>query len=622
VPFHGRHGYELASAILEEAVPPLPAGVPPGLSRIVHRLLSRNRDERYRDAGTVARDLEHLSQPGAAPRAGRRGLIAAGVALTLLLVVYAVWRSVPLRFSDQRLVSTVEASHREPSYSPDGSMLAFTAPDARGVPQVWVRNLAQGTSLQITSGDAAASRPRWSPANDRIVYGVDGQGIWSVSPLGGAATRILDRGAHPNLSRDGTLLVFEDRLAIFTARGDGSDVRLVEGVPAPKYRVPMAPAFSPDASEIAFFRAEVGPNGDLWKIPRAGGQARQLTSDLREGGWPIWTPDGRYIIFSSARGGSRTLWQVPSQGGSPVPLTTGAGEDDQPDIAADGRQIAYTNVRNAWDLRVKDLATGDERIALQRRLEVLFPMFSPDGERIVFFGRADYAVAIFTVRPDGSDLRQLTAGQELNHQPRWGPDGQDVYFFQIRPELSFRRVSALGGPSTKYRDWDWTTHFGPTFDPTGRYIAYVKRLDSERTGPASDRTAILEIETGREVHWAEPHTHVSGWSADGTEVVGSRHDGLVYVCRVVDESCRRVTKGASPVWPGGRGRIYVARPARSEGPQEVWSVAQDGSDERREAALGLFRPIDRFFDVSPDGRRIVWAPFRAGRHEVWIAALR
>jgi Tol biopolymer transport system component len=601
-------------------VPPLPAGVPEGLSRIVHRLLSRDRGERYRDAASVARDLERLAQPEAASRAWRRGLVAVGVALAMILGAYAVWRaqrSVPLRISDQRLISTVEASHREPSYSPDGSMLAYTAPDAAGVPQVWVRNLSQGTSLQITSGDAAASRPRWVPTGDRILYGIEDRGIWSVSPLGGAPTRILERGVHPNLSRDGAHLVFEDRFEIFTANANGSDVRRVEGVPAPKYRVPMAPALSPDGSEIAFFRAEVGPNGDLWKIPRAGGEPQQLTSDLREGGWPVWTHDGRYIIFSSARGGSRTLWQVPSGGGNPVPLTTGAGEDDQPDIAADGRQIAYTNVRNTWDLRVRDLQTGDERTALQRRLEVLFPMFSPDGERIAFFGRADYAVAIFTVRPDGSDLRQLTAGRELNHQPRWGPDGQDVYFFQVRPELSFRRVSALGGPSAKFRDWDWITHYAPSFDPSGRYIAYVKR-DSPG---APEQTSILDIETGREVLWAEPHTHLTGWSADGSQVVGSRHDGIVYVCRVADANCRAITKGALPAWPDGRGRIYVTRPLQSSAPQELWSVAEDGSAERFEAVLGLFRPIDRFFDISPDGRRLVWAPFQAGHHEVWTAAI-
>ena len=141
-------------------------------------------------------------------------------------------------------------------------------------------------------------------------------------------------------------------------RTDGSDIVEVKGTPRLYYGLPMGPAFSPDGSTIAFFHAETGPMGDIWTIPAAGGTPKRVTLDLREGGWPVWTPDGQSIIFSSARAGSRTLWQVRRGRGEPVALTTGAGQDDQPDISADGRRLAYTNVRNAWDLRVRNLETG------------------------------------------------------------------------------------------------------------------------------------------------------------------------------------------------------------------------------------------------------------------------
>jgi hypothetical protein len=55
--------------------------------------------------------------------------------------------------------------------------------------------------------------------------------------------------------------------------------------------------------------------------------------------------------------------------------------------------------------------------------------------------------------------------------------------------------------------------------------------------------------------------------------------------------------------------------------QEVWSVALDGRDERKERDIGSLRAIDRFFDLSITGE-IVFAPVTEGRRELWTAKLR
>jgi Tol biopolymer transport system component len=554
----------------------------------------------------------------------KAGALAVASIAALAIVVYGVWRArqfVPLRPSEQRLLSTREGSHRAPAFAPDGRRLAFLAPDNDKVPQIWVRDVAQDAAVQVTSGPIGAGRPRWSPAGDRIVFARGNEGIWSVSPLGGSPTRITDRGTNPSFSRDGQKLVFESERRLWTAAADGSDVREVAGTPDVYYTVPMGPALSPDGSQIVFFRPEAGPNGDLWVVPADGGPAYQLTFDLREGGWPCWTPDGNTIVFSSARGGSRTLWQIPVIGGEPVPLTSGAGEDDQPDISPDGRHLAYTSVRNSWELRVRNLEAGTERSLLRKGVEILFPMFSPDGQRIVFFGRSDSAVAIFTIASDGSDLRQLTGGRELNHQPRWDGDGQNIYFFQMKPSTSFRRVPAPGGPSVRFRDWKWETHYGPMFDPGGRMIAYVRQRAPGESGGEPPRTVIHDIATGSEQVWPAPATRVTGWSRDSSQLVGHRADGTIVLCAVADAACRFLTKGIQPVWPAGSDRVLFRRRSGPEGPEQLWSIQIDGRGEQLVAELGDFRPIDRFFDASRDGR-VVWAPFFAGQHQLWAAVLR
>jgi eukaryotic-like serine/threonine-protein kinase len=624
LPFRGRSTLEVASAILEAPVPPLPPHVPAPLARLVMRLLAKARSERFGSAADVGVALEAIAVRDTPSGVRGHALVAVMLVALVGAAGYLLWRAnqfAPLVASEHRLISTAEASHRAPSFSPQGDQVALVVPDAEGVPQIRVVDIARGTSIPITSGDLPASRPRWSPRGDEIVYVRQGEGIWSVSPLGGTPRRLLASGTNPNFSADGARLVFEDQRDIWTAAADGSHVVRIDGTPPLYYGLPRGPAFSPDGSQIVYFQAEVGPNGDLWVIPAEGGTASRLTWDLREGGWPVWTPDGRAIIYSSARAGSRTLWQVPAAGGEPVALTTGAGEDDQPDITADGTRVTYTNVRNTWNLRVRDLAAGTERSLLQRGVEMQFPAFSPDGSRIAFFGRADYAVAIFTIAPDGSDLRQLTFGRELNHQPRWGPDGQDIYFFQVSPELSFRRVPALGGPSSAFRPWDWMTMNAPHFDPTGQFIALVRQasVGAQPVGP--HQTIVHEVESGRDRDWPEPHFHPTGWSHDSQSLVGWREDGSIVICRVEDVSCRALTKGAHPVWPRGASRVYFARPQNSAAPQDLWSIALDGTDERHEAHMGTFRSIDRYFAVSQGGQA-AWANFEAGRHAVWTARVK
>jgi eukaryotic-like serine/threonine-protein kinase len=635
-PFRGDTQFHIAAAILEQAPAPLPAHVPQPVARVVLRLLEKQPHDRYAHASEVAAVLESIledSREGRVPARGKAVAATRPIAPVLAIVValaalgaFGWWwwggRPRSLSLTDEHPATLSAGSHRAPSYSPDGSMLAFTAPDANGIEQVWVKHLAQSEAIKVTASEADAARPRWSPKNDQIVFAMRGRGIWSVSPLGGNARRILDQGANPNLSRDGSRIVYERDRVIWTAAVDGSAARRVDGVQQRFYNMPGGPAFSPDGRSIAYFLPESGPLGDLWIIDAAGGTPRRATSDLCEGGWPVWTNDGQSIIFSSARAGSRTLWQLRAAGGTPVPVTTGAGEDDQPEIAADGRHLAYSNTRSYWELRIRDLATNRERALFSRPIPVLFPTFSPDGRRILFFGYADYAVAIFTVGSDGSDLRQLTSGREVNHEPRWGPDGKFIYFFQTRPTQTFRRISADGGVSTEFRPWRWETENTPVFDPTGRFVAFTRQHapGAPREGPR-DATIIEDVQTGSQREMPGEHMHVTQWSADGGSILGWRHDGKAWMCRVADFACRPIADGNFPVWSADEQRVFVLRPSMNiAAPQEVWSVKVDGTDEQLVASLGRFRQIDRFFDVSKGGQ-LIWSPFIEGRHEVWTASL-
>ena len=529
--------------------------------------------------------------------------------------------SVRFKCPNVELLSTFDGSHSAPAISPAGDLVAFIAPDAERVPQVWIKNLNEGPPIQITSGAVPAERPRWHPSGGAVVFARRGQGLWTVPSLGGTPTRIVERGINPNFSRNGQRMTWETTEGIWVAAADGSGARAVQGVPPRYYSVARSPALSPDGTSIAFFHAEIGPNGDFWVIPSDGGEARQLTHDVRDGSAPVWTDDGTRIVFSSARAGSRTLWQILASGGEPEPLTTGAGEDDAPDLSADGTRLVFTNVRNSWRLVVAE-PSGAEQTLLEKRSELLFPMFSPNGARIAFFGRAERAVAIFTIARDGTDLRQLTSGTELNHQPRWSHDGNDVWFYQVRPEQGLRRVPALGGQSTQVLPWEWQTHNSQCSSPLVETESSTRVATRWAAAPRSRKPRwCTKWPADANTSCRSPISTRPGFRMTGATLRDRTGTARLASARQTARRAERSDAVGSVNWSPDDTRLYFLRGPATGSDQEVWSVALDGRDERKERDIGSLRAINRFFDLSITGE-IVFAPVTEGRRELWTARLR
>lgn len=667
IPFEGSTTTDIMVSILEREPRPLSRfapETPAELQRIVSKALRKDCDERYQTVKDLLLDLKALKQELdfaakleritsadptkelTSPPSAKQPLFSTtmrplmlwlGSALLIGLIVsgvYYFWtRRVreaalsksPIAASQQRLISTFPGSHTDASFSPDGRRIAFIS-DVSGVPQVWVKILAEGDPVQVTFDEAPASRPRWSPAGDEIFYVRRPPGntsIYSVSPEGGAPHKIIEGGRNPNWSADGKRLVFEREYDVWTANRDGSDQRRINNVPPTDLLLAdRMPTFSPDGSAIAFFQNEKGPIGDYWVVPVSGGEARRLTFDTIFGGAPAWTPDGQFIIFPSQRAGSMTLWRVSAEGKPPEPVLMSAGEDTAPEISRDGRKLIYTNTRNSHILTLTDATTLQSRELKESRVVMTNPSFSPDGSRIVFFAlNEDGDLHIYTIDADGKNLTQVTRGKkERNIHPQWSADGSTIYFYQFQPTLSFRKISVQGGESVELvQEWEWATHNAARVDPQGKRIIYSK-MDRGIAAAAM----IRDIAKGTEAALSLPLRHMR-WSHDGQFIVGTdvpaRNWKLseITICAVEGEVCRNVTKGYAPHWSHDDALIYFFKFSDFDG-ESLWAVSREGSNERKIMDLRPMHPISNFFDVSPQGQ-IVWIQYRRGKNELWLADL-
>ena len=573
-------------------------------------------------------------------RTGYIVLFGAGLlaALVALLTTTSQRRTSRMPLFDHQLVSDSAGSPRFPSLSPDGSTMAFVD-EVDGRSQVWVRSVTDGPATQITLVDQAGLEwTRWSPSGNEIYFNYAG-GIWSVPAVGGVPRNIIARGKNPSVSADGRTLAYEGLggadgdLGIWIASADGTNSTRVIDRP---FISTSTPAISPDGHSIVFFQSSGGPMGDLWVVSSSGGTPRRLTFDDTEGGTPTWTPDGQFVIFSSKRTGSHTLWRIPVGGGEAEPMTSGAGEDRDPQVSFDGRRMIYTNVRNSFSLELWNVSTGRKTSLATRRTTIAGPRFSPQGDRITFFHETDAGTHLWMFDVDGRDVRQITAGRgERNILPRWSAKGDALFFRQILPKDSFRRVAVLGGGSTEAGPWPWNSWV--ELDPSDGAVVYNRpgELAPRVEVPAapgglpvadSGVTIVRQLESGLETTLGRVLIKPR-WSPDGKTVFGTeqvkladRNTWNVVSCDGTSGTCHTVTRGGNVVPSPDGHSLYFTRPAKQD-LRQLWTTDVDGRQERHLGEIGPFRVPDVGFDVSRE-HLIVWPAFHQGTPEIWMAKIK
>src|SRR5262249_15365425 len=137
---------------------------------------------------------------------------------------------------------------------------------------------------------------------------------------------------------------------------------------------------------------------------------------------PVFTPDGRGIIYTSNRGGATNLWFLPLSGDAPVRLTTGSGPDASPSIAANGA-VSFVNSRWRNTLDLYDLPAGTSRVLVTHSPFLWGPAVSPDSQQIAFSrSEEDGAWHIWTVDVTSGATHRLTAGNAGEFYSRYSPD--------------------------------------------------------------------------------------------------------------------------------------------------------------------------------------------------------
>lgn len=168
----------------------------------------------------------------------------------------------------------------------------------------------------------------------------------------------------------------------------------------------LEPTWSPDCQWLAFgvgvfFGGRGFAPANLWMVKADGSESRQITDDEFNVGFPTWSPDGTTIIY-------RTWGDADSKQGRGLRALKLADH-------------SVTVLTTEWDN---------------------FPFYSPSGDRVVFTRRMpDADFEVFTMKPDGSDVRRLTTTRGADAHATWSTDGQEIWFESSR--TGFKDEAAL-----------------------------------------------------------------------------------------------------------------------------------------------------------------------------------
>jgi serine/threonine-protein kinase len=398
-----------------------------------------------------------------------------------------------------------ERQHRFPEVLPGGRAAVFSIDRGESALIAAVR-LETGQIVPLTEGRQAL----YAPSGHLLV--VRGDTVWAAPfdperlAMRGEPAPVL-RGldptgaAHIAMARNGSLLYIPPldqtpgRAVVWI---DRQGRERPSGIAPNRY---LRHSLSPDGTRVALVLSDVHGE-DIWVHDFPTGAMTRLTFDPAVDTAPVWTPDGRAIVFRSDRERGGLFWISADGTGRPKQLTVARGPFHTPyAVTPDGKGLLYTEFRSYSDQGIGrlDLVSGQAvTIIDDPSYAELRPALSPDGRWLAYQANESGTFEVY-LRP----FPKVTAGKWRvstggGRSPQWEPGGRELFYFEgdslVRVPVSIGEQPAVGSPQRLFTVKLFGERLGPLYSVAPDGSSFLVMKDDEQRDRVGLRRQLLLVQ--------------------------------------------------------------------------------------------------------------------------------
>jgi|GEM_PF-321058 len=515
----------------------------------------------------------------------------------------------------------------QPAWSPNGAKIAFRN-DSTGTSRVWTAN-SDGVSggAYLNGSTSEQSAPKWSPDGATIVYRTaDGAGKYEIATSKNGVETVRTNNSFDEGSPSFSAIlppVAPGNLVCTTAANDSTPTfTWTAANDAASYEVRLGSGSWSSAGNVTTYTWPAALADSSYTLSvhsldflgNAGGTASLNFS--------ISAPPDNITGLAQVSPGSNPLsafrWNAVTNAASyEVAVDTGAWSNIGNNPGYVHTSAVTPGFHYFW-VRAKD-AGGETGTAASLGFTVT-RLLDLSRTRIAFQSNRDGNYEIYTMKPDGTDLRRLTNNAFSDTEPAWSPDASKIAFTSNRDGNSEIYVMNADGTGQTRLTSNTATDSYPAWSPDGAKIAFQSDRDGnwEVHVINSDGTGQTRLTNNG------ADDSQAGWSPDGTRIVfhSSRTNHFNIYSMNADGSGQTALNGDSfdygqPVWSPNRLKV-AASSNRDYWGFQIYTMNADGSGIAKLTDQGYQHYDNSQPSWSPDAARIIFQSSRDGNNELYI----